>query len=65
MRWQIWHRVTGTWLTVTGKRRESDLLIYLYDAIPVEVIFPCACAARTPRGMSARGNTAAIAEPAA
>ena len=24
---QIWQRVTGSWLTVTGKRREGDLLI--------------------------------------
>ena len=27
VRWQIWQRVTGRWVTVTGKRRESDLLI--------------------------------------
>jgi hypothetical protein len=26
--------VTGSWVTVTGKRREGDLLIYLYDASP-------------------------------
>ncbi len=24
---QIWQRVTGSWVTVTGKRRELDLLI--------------------------------------
>jgi hypothetical protein len=27
-------RVTGSWVTVTGKRRESDLLICLHDASP-------------------------------
>jgi hypothetical protein len=29
VRWHIWQRVTGRWVTVTGKRRECDLLIYL------------------------------------
>jgi hypothetical protein len=32
VRWQIWQRVTGSWVTVTGKRREGDLFICLYDA---------------------------------
>jgi hypothetical protein len=27
VRWQIWQRVTGSWVTVTGKRRERELLI--------------------------------------
>src|SRR5690348_16737634 len=27
VRWQIWQRVTGRWVTVTGKRRERELLI--------------------------------------
>ena len=42
--------VTGRSATVTGKRREGDLLIYLDDARPAGVILPCACVARTPRG---------------
>jgi hypothetical protein len=42
VRWQIWQRVTGSWVTVTGKRREGDLLICLYDASPAGVILPCA-----------------------
>jgi hypothetical protein len=33
-RWQISQRVTGSWVTITGKRREDDLLICLYDASP-------------------------------
>jgi hypothetical protein len=52
VRWQIWQRVTGNWVTVTGKRREGDLLICFYDASSTGVILPSACAARTPRGMS-------------
>jgi hypothetical protein len=40
VRWQIWQRVTGSWVTVTGKRREGDLLICLYDASPAGVILP-------------------------
>ena len=32
-------------MTVTGKRREDELLICLYDASPAGVILPCACAA--------------------
>jgi hypothetical protein len=28
--------VTGSWVTVTGKRREGDLLICLYDARTAE-----------------------------
>ncbi len=36
VRWQIWQRVTGSWVTVTGKRREDDLLICLHDASPPE-----------------------------
>ena len=38
--WQIWQRVTGSWVTVTGKRREGDLLICIYDASPAGVIMP-------------------------
>ena len=52
MRWQIWQRVTGSWVTVTGKRREGDLLICLYDARSAGVILHGAHAARTPRGRS-------------
>jgi hypothetical protein len=40
VRWQIWQRVTGSWVSVTGKRREGDLLICLHDASPAEVILP-------------------------
>jgi hypothetical protein len=32
--WQIWQRVTGSWVTVTGKRREGDLLIWLLSCQP-------------------------------
>ena len=39
-RWQISQRVTGSWVTVTGKRREGDLLICLHDASPAGVILP-------------------------
>jgi hypothetical protein len=53
VRWQIWQRVTGSWVTVTGKWREGDLLICLYDARPAGMILHGAYAARTPRGMSA------------
>jgi hypothetical protein len=43
VRWQISQRVTGSWVTLTGKRRDEDeLLIWLYDASPTEVILPCA-----------------------
>ena len=38
MRSQIWQRVTGSWVTVTGKRREDELLICSYDARPAGVI---------------------------
>jgi hypothetical protein len=45
VRWQIWQRVTGSWVTITGKRREGDLLICIHDASPAqpspaEVIMP-------------------------
>ena len=33
-------RVGGGWVTVSGKRREGDLLICLYDASPAGVICP-------------------------
>ena len=43
-------------MTVTGKRREDELLICLYDASPAGVILPraCACTERTPRGIERR-----------
>jgi len=40
VRWQIWQRVVGSWVTVKEKRREGDLLICLYDASPAGVILP-------------------------
>jgi hypothetical protein len=40
VRRQISQRVTGGWVTVTGKRREGDLLICLYDACPAGMILP-------------------------
>ena len=40
VRWQIWQRVTGSWVTVTGKRRGDDLLICLYEASRTGVILP-------------------------
>ena len=39
--WHIWQRVTGRWVTVTGKRRELDLLITFYSASPAAVATPC------------------------
>ena len=54
VRWHIWQRVTGRWVTVTGKRREGDLLICSYDATPAGVILHGAHAARTTRGMSGK-----------
>jgi hypothetical protein len=54
VRWQIWQRVTGSWVTVTGKRREDGLLICLYDASTAEVILPCARAGRAVRGTCGR-----------
>ena len=32
--------VTGSWVTVTGKRRERDVLITSYDASPAGVTWP-------------------------
>ena len=58
VRWQIWQRVTGRWVTVTGKRREGDLLICFYDVRPAELILHGAHAARTPRGMTGYFSTA-------
>jgi hypothetical protein len=52
MRWQIRQRVTGSWVTVTGKRPEGDLLICLDDARAAGVILQGTHAARTPCGMS-------------
>jgi hypothetical protein len=40
VRWKIWQRVIGSWVTVTGKRRRGDLLIYPYDATSAGVILP-------------------------
>ena len=56
MRRQIWQRVTGSWVTVKGKRREGGLLICINDAGPSGVIMPQACAARTPRGIRVRAE---------
>ena len=36
VRSQIWQRVTGRWVTVTGKRRERGVLITLHDASLLE-----------------------------
>jgi hypothetical protein len=44
--------VTESWATVTGKRRDDELLIWLYDASLAGVILSCAYAERAPRGMS-------------
>jgi hypothetical protein len=46
VRWQVWQRVTGGWVTVTGKRRECELLITSEDAGPAAMTLPCAT--RTP-----------------
>jgi hypothetical protein len=56
VRWQIWQRVTGRWVTVTGKRREGDLLICLHDATLAGVILHGAHAACTPRGRCGKAN---------
>ena len=55
MRWQIRQRVTGSWVTVTGKRREGDLLICLYDAIPAGGIM-LRCPRRTQATRHAAGG---------
>ena len=39
--WHIWQRVTGRWVTVTGKRREPGLLIASYGASRAAVATPC------------------------
>jgi hypothetical protein len=43
VRSQIWQRVTGRWVTVTGKRRERDVLITSHGASPAGVTLPSAC----------------------
>jgi hypothetical protein len=40
VRSQIWQRVTGRWVTVTGKRRELGVLIIFHDASPAGVTLP-------------------------
>ena len=40
VRSQLWHRVTGRWVTVTGKRRERGVLITFHDASPAGVTLP-------------------------
>ena len=54
MRWQISQRVIGSWVTVTGKRRDDEVLICLYDASPAGMILPCGSAERAPRGRRVR-----------
>src|SRR6266516_3016280 len=44
--WHIWRRVTGRWVTVTGKRREPVLLSTFYSASPAAVAAPVPCAGR-------------------
>src|SRR5579859_2833426 len=44
VRSQIWQRVTGRWVTVTGKRLERGVLITFYDASPAGVTLPCVLA---------------------
>ena len=39
--WHIWPRVTGRWVTVTGKRREPDLPVTSCSASPAAVATPC------------------------
>jgi hypothetical protein len=46
-----------SWVTVTGKRREDELLIWFYDASPAREILPCACAERATRGMRGHLDT--------
>ena len=48
VRRQIWQRVTGSRVTVTGKRREPDLLITSDDASPAAMTLPCAPRTATP-----------------
>jgi hypothetical protein len=40
VRRQIWQRVTGSWVTVTGKRRERELVITFIMPPPLEWICP-------------------------
>ena len=51
MRWQISQRVTGSWETVTGKRREFELLIW---PGPAGVVVPYASVQGAPPGMSGK-----------
>ena len=44
--WHIWQRVTGRWVTVTGKRREPGLPVTSRSACPAAVATPCPCAGR-------------------
>ncbi len=39
--WHIWQRVTGRWVTVTGKRREPVLPVTSCSASPAAVATPC------------------------
>src|ERR1039458_4331670 len=39
--WHIWQRVTGRWVTVTGKRRELDLPVTSCSASRAAVATPC------------------------
>ena len=41
VRWHIWQRVTGRWVTVTGNRRDAGLLITSYGASPAAVGTRC------------------------
>lgn len=40
MRWQIWQRVTGRWVMVTGKRRDREVLITVHDARSAAMTVP-------------------------
>jgi hypothetical protein len=54
VRWQIWQRMTGRCVTVTGKRRELELLITSRDAGPVGLTLRRDDGTRTPWGKRGR-----------
>src|SRR5215467_11955887 len=60
VRSQIWQRVTGRWVTVTGKRREREVLITSHEASPPVVTLPPCWAERAPRGRCAHSRQVAM-----
>ena len=67
-RWRSWHRVTGRWVTVTGQRREGDVLISVPDATPSGVTWSVLVSCRprpagTPAGTAGCPDSRGTARP--